>query len=52
VGNPAQVLELDEDELAEAVRRGEPLVANLSREAVAVYGDIADHLNAAEGAPQ
>lgn len=51
-GNPAQVLELDEDELAEAVRRKEPLVANLRGEAVAVFGDVTSRLGVPAGVPR
>lgn len=39
-GNSAQILELADVELDDAIRRREPLVANLQRDAVAVFGDI------------
>jgi Nucleotidyltransferase domain len=44
VGNPAQILELSEEELTVAIRRDEPLVENLRRDAVAVFGDIVSRL--------
>lgn len=52
VGNPAQILELGEEELTTAIRRDEPLVENLRRDAVTVFGDMASRLRIPESAPQ
>jgi predicted nucleotidyltransferase len=52
VGNPAQILEVGDEELTTAIRRGEPLVENLRRDAVTVFGDIASRLLIPERVPQ
>lgn len=51
-GNPAQIVELAEGELADAIRRRDPLVANLQRDAVAVFGDIPTRLRVVGRTPQ
>lgn len=52
VGNPAQILELGEEELTTAVRRDEPLVENLRRDGVTVFGDVDSRLRTAQSIPQ